>query len=429
MKKHAFLAVGAIAALSLVACSAADAAGPAEITPGQATGSITYESWTPTAEVFDNVVAAFTSQNPDVEITGTLSPYEDYLTSLQTQLKSGAGPDVFVVQPGAVLNQFKQYIEPLDNYATAFEGDGWEDAYNAEPLERAQVDGVTYGLPVGYGVAGFLWVNKTLLDQAGVAVPGTYDELVDAAQKLNAAGIETIALGAKDSWQDVDYFLSIAASIDPDALYAALEGTGPWTDPALVKAFDTWAGLFSDGLVQDGAAGAATYTDAYDLFVDGQAAFFANGSWNLDMYVNSLDLVSRFDIDAIALPVPGMDDGAPITGDVSGIVVVNKASENKEAAYQLASFMSQGDGAQILLDAALDFPVTQDGKTPTALPEQAGPARASIEKLIADQLVGYRQVPSATVSEALGAALIGIATGGTTGEDAAQRVQDAADNA
>lgn len=428
MKKTTIGGLGLALSLALAGCAGQAAPTAESIEVGPATGALSYESWTPTEATFDTIIEGFTAENPDVELTGTLAPLEDYQTSLQTQLRSGSGPDVFVVSPGAMYNQYREYFEPVDAYAEAFDGEDWADIFNADALERAQTDGATYGLPVGYGVAGFLWVNKTLLAEAGVEVPTTYDELVSASETLKAAGIQPIALGGKDAWMNIDYFLAIAAALDKDALYAALEGEGDWTDPALVEAFEIWSGLFTDGVVQEGAIGAATYSDTYDLFTEGKAAFFANGSWNLDMYVNSLDRIADYDIDAIALPLPGVDDGAPITGDVSGIVVVNKASKNKAAAYQLASYMSRGEGAQVLLDAFLDFPVTNDGKTPTTAPEESLTARSSIESLIETKLAGYRQVPLASVSEALSAALAGVATGDVTGEEAAQRVQDAAEN-
>lgn len=429
MKRAGLAAMSVVAVIALAGCSSNTGTPAPEVSTGPATGELEFQSWTPTQETFDSISAAFTDVNPEASVTGTLSPFEDYQTALQTQLRSGGGPDVFVVQPGAMLNQFQQYIEPIDGYADAFMGDDWKASYNADPLARATVGDQVLGLPIGYGVAGFLWVNKTVLADAGVEVPTTYDELVAAATELKAKGIAPIAFGAKDTWQDVDYYLALAASVNKEALYAALDGSGDWDNPDLVTAFDMWQQLFTDGVVQDGAAGAATYTDTYDLFTQGKAAFFANGSWNLDMFKNSLDLVGSQDIDVMPLPVPGTSETAPITGDVTGIVVVNKNSDNKSSAFQLAQFMSEGAGAQILTDAALDFPVTTDGPAPTDLPESANQARASIEKLISDDLAGYRQVPSAAVSTALGDALVGIISSGLSPEDAAARVQEAADNA
>jgi hypothetical protein len=48
--------------------------------------------------------------------------------------------------------------------------------------------------------------------------------------------------------------------------------------------------------------------------------------------------------------------------------------------------------------------------------------------MIESKLAGYRQVPLPSVSEALSAALAGVATGEVTSEEAAQRIQDAAEN-
>jgi len=427
MKRNCGGAAMIVGAVLLSGCAAGGGSSEVVSTEPPA-GELRYESWTPTEETFDAVVSAFTEENPEVEVVGTLSPFEDYQTALQTQLRSGQGPDVFVVQPGAMLNQFAQYIEPVEAYEEAFDGAGWREKYNAEPLERASVGDETLGLPVGYGVAGFLWVNNTLLEQNGLTAPASYDELVEVSESLADAGVQPIAFGAKDTWQDVDYYLALAAALDADALYAAMAGEGGWDDPELVEAFGAWQSLFQDGVVQQGAAGAATYTDTYDLFTQGKAAFFANGSWNLDMYRNSLDLVERYDIDVMRLPVPGSDSSAPITGDTA-VVVVNKYSENKSAAFQLARYMSSGAGAQILTDAALDFPVTVDGPTPEGLPESAQQARATIEDLIANDLAGYRQVPSPSVNTALGDALVGLISSDLTPEDAAARVQSAAEEA
>lgn len=429
MKKSVFSAIGIVAALSiaLVGCSSSSVTPGAQITKGPATGSLQFESWTPTQETFDAVVKSFTAANPKASVKGTLSPFADYQTALQTQLRSGGGPDVFVVQPGAMLNQFRQYIEPVDAYATALDGADWAAAYNAEPLARATVGKQTYGLPMGYGVAGFLWVNKSILKQQGLTVPQTYADLVSVSKTLNAHGIAPIAFGAKDTWQDVDYYLVIAASLNKKALYAALSGSGSWSNPDLVKAFGLFKQLFKDGVIQEGAAGASTYSDTYDLFTKGKAAFFANGSWNLDMYKNSLSLIGSADIDVIPLPVPGGTSTAPIIGDTN-IVVVNKNSKNKAAAFKLARFMSEGQGAQLLTNAALDFPVTKNGPTPADLPSAAGQSRASIENLISTVLTGYRQVPSPTVNTALGNTLVGLISSDLSASDAAARVQAAAKN-
>lgn len=422
------LAVTACSPSSSQSDSSADSSAASQADTA-ASGTIRYESWTPTQETLDKLIAGFNESDPDVEVEHTLAPIADYQTSLQAQLRSGGGPDVFVVEPGAMFAQYRQYFEPLDDYAATSIGEDWSGAYRPETLARGQHDGQTLGLPIGYGVAGFLWVNRTVLDRAGVPVPTSYEELVTAARDLKNRGIAPIALGAKDTWQRNDYFMSLAAAADADALYAALEGSGSWKEPALVDAFADWQRLFEDGVVQDGALGAATYNDTYNLFVNGKAAFLANGSWNLDMFVNSLDAVEDYEIDAVPMIAPGSSEPAPVVGDVSGIVVVNKNSDNKAAAYRFAEYLSYGGGGQIWANAFLDFPVTTEPVEPTTIPAQAETARASIETMIEENMAGYRQIPSPSVSEELAAVLGSLAAGSMTPEEAAAQVQHAADSA
>jgi raffinose/stachyose/melibiose transport system substrate-binding protein len=425
-----------LAALALAACGGSQAGSDAtaEDVAGvkkAATGSIAFESWTPTEETMDEILAAFEKDNPKADVTVKLAAYEDYQTSLKTQLASGGGPDVFLVAPGAMFNQFSSFMTPIDELATELVGPDWESRYREETLARATHRGEVLGLPSGYTAAGLMWANTSLLAEHGLDVPTSYEQLKTVAAALRKEGLSAFALGAKDAWQNLDYFMAIAnggGATEP--LYAALEGRGSWTDPALVRAFEGWGRLFRDGVLQKGAVGSATYNDTYDLFLDGKAAFLANGSWNMDMFVNSADKIEKLDVQVVGFPAPGATGPAPVTADVEAIIAVNRRSQNKAAAFRLAEFMSLGGGAQILMDAFLYYPVASEPMEPTKqLSADAREAREQIGDLMENNLVGYRQIPDPAVSEALGQALAGVATGRLDAQKAAEQVQQAADGA
>jgi raffinose/stachyose/melibiose transport system substrate-binding protein len=418
----------------LLAVTACSGGGSGDGTPSDvsnvtapATGTISYEAWTPTATVLSSIVDAFTKANPGVKISTKLEPNADYLANLKTELASGTGPDVFVLPPGAQFNQFKSFMAPLDDYAAASLGSGWASKFDPAVLGRAQPDGKTLGLPLGAGAAGLMWVNKSLLDQYQLPVPQNYDQLKSDAAALQKVGVAGLALGAKDTWQDVDYFMAIASSSAKSPLYAAMEGKGKWTDPALVQAFTRWGQLFKDGVLQQGAVGAGTYNDTYNLWLDQKAAFLANGSWNMDMFVNSADKIGKMNVVVVPFIAPGGDGYAPITDDPN-IVMVNKNAKNKAAAYKLAEFMAAGAGAQQLNNAFLDFSVLNPPLQPTtALTDNAKSVRASISQILKTGKGGYRNIPSAAVNDALGQALQGVASGQFSPDAAAKQVQTAAD--
>jgi raffinose/stachyose/melibiose transport system substrate-binding protein len=434
--KRSLAVLPVLAALALAACGGSDsgADATAEDVAGvarEATGTIAFESWTPTQETMDEIVAAFNKENPDADVTAKLAAYEDYQTSLKTQLASGGGPDVFLVAPGAMFNQFSSFMTPIDELAAKAVGPDWKSRYREETLARATHEGEVLGLPSGYTAAGLMWANKSLLAEHGLEVPTSYDELKAVAATLREDGVSALALGAKDAWQNLDYFMAIAnGGGATEQLYAAMEGGGSWQDPALVRAFASWGRLFKDGVLQKGAIGSATYNDTYDLFLAGKAAFLANGSWNMDMFVNSADKIDDLDVEVVGFPAPGATGAAPVTADVEAIIAVNRRSENKAAAFKLAEFMSLGGGAQILMDAFLYYPVASAPMEPkTKLTGDARGVREQIGDLMESNLAGYRQIPEPAVSDALGQALAGVAAGRLSAEEAAEQVQQAAGGA
>lgn len=416
----ASLGIIAAGAILLSGCSA----------PTQPSGSvtITYEAWGPSQTTMDRVIADFESANPKIKVKATLLPYADYVTAIKTELSSGTGPDVFDLQTGGMLNEFRTLLEPIGPLAKTELGQKWSSTYNATALKQATVSGTVYGLPHGFQMAGFLWVNESLLKANGLQVPKTYDDLVAASRKLRAAGVVPVAIGAKDDWMDIDIFSSLSNAVAPGDQYAAMNGKGKWTTPGLVKSFGDFAALFTDGVAQDGAVGATSYTDTYDLFADGKAAFFTNGSWNQDMFVSIPARIGKFTAGVTLMPTPA--GPAPVTAGIGGLLTVNKSSKNKAAAFKLASYMSAGAGQKTLSNSSLDFSVTSSPVTPgSSSNANAAAVRTALTGFLNSHVVGYREVPNAAVKSALGQALIKLAAGTIDGAAASKLVQQAKEDA
>jgi raffinose/stachyose/melibiose transport system substrate-binding protein len=415
----AVLAMATVGVLALAGCAA-----PGEEAEEGGDVTITYSAWTPEQSAFDEIAAGFTDENPNITVTGSLAPYADYLAALRTELAAGAGPDVYVLEPGALMDQFKELIAPVEELT---EDDSWKDDYIESALAGATVDGTVLGLPTGVNAAGFLWVNESLLASNGLDVPTNYDELVDASAALTAAGFAGVAYGGKDTWQNLDYFMAMANSIDSDGLYSALDGDGSWETDELVEAFERFKGIFDDGVTQSGATGAATYMDALNLFLDGKAAFYASGTWELGLYVGESVKEKFGAFDSTIIPFPAGDGESFVTADASSILVVNKNSEHKEEALAFIEYMSRGAGAQVLADAFIMNQPTKDATGPSSLTPEASATRDKIVGFIDTNLAGYRQLRNVDVKEALSSALTELMIGSITPEEAAERVQAASD--
>ncbi|HEX8507953.1 MAG TPA: sugar ABC transporter substrate-binding protein [Propionibacteriaceae bacterium] len=148
----------------------------------QAGGTLTYWSWTPSAEA---QVAAFEKAYPKVDIklvnAGT---GQTHYTKLQNAIKAGSGaPDVAQIEYFA-LPQFALAKSLVDLNAYGF--GSFKDQYSPGPWSSVAINNGLFGLPQDSGPMAMFY-NKTVFDKHKIAVPKTWDEYIAAAKKLNAA--------------------------------------------------------------------------------------------------------------------------------------------------------------------------------------------------------------------------------------------------
>lgn len=185
----AIVVASALIGTALAGCASNSSGTPAGSTDVAAAlkkgGTITYWSWTPSAEA---QVAAFEKAYPKVHVklvnAGTNTT--EY-TKLQNAIKAGSGaPDVAQVEYYAIP-QFALSKSLVD--LTAYGFDSLKSAYTPGPWSSVNVGGGLYGLPQDSGPMA-LFYNKTVFDKYGLTVPKTWDEYIADAKKLHAANPE-----------------------------------------------------------------------------------------------------------------------------------------------------------------------------------------------------------------------------------------------
>ncbi|MFD4031195.1 ABC transporter substrate-binding protein [Streptomyces sp. NPDC058637] len=135
-------------------------------------------------------------------------------------------------------------------------------------------------LPYEYNIEGIFY-NKKLFQENGIAVPGTWDELADAAAKLDAEKIQPFSASGQQGWP-ITRLLStyLYRSLGPDALQEVADGKAKLTDPEYVKAAEEIAALGEKGYFGKGV-GSIDYDTAMNQFLNGKAGMFYMGSWAL----------------------------------------------------------------------------------------------------------------------------------------------------
>lgn len=145
---------------------------------------------------------------------------------------------------------------------------------------KALYGGKVEVLPYEYNIEGIFY-NKKLFQENGIAVPGTWDELVAAAAKLDGRKVQPFSASGQQGWPITRLVSTyLYRSLGPDALQKVADGQAKLTDPEYVKAAEEIAALGKKGYFGKGV-GSIDYDTAMNQFLNGEAAMFYMGSWAL----------------------------------------------------------------------------------------------------------------------------------------------------
>ncbi|BDI22105.1 ABC transporter substrate-binding protein [Herbiconiux sp. L3-i23] len=436
LRRTAVIAGAAVVGISLAACAGGASGG----TTGGDANTVTFRSWSPVEQTTQAMIAAFTEANPDTTIDATIFNYPEYIVDLQTRASSGTMPDIVGLQPGALTQQYRDYLMPLQDCAVDTWGDDWQSKFYPIGIDQARMgnpdgDENFYALPILTQTVN-LWANTEILDAKGVAVPTTWDELTAATTALQGESYAPFLLPAKDSWLRNVVFLQIANNIAPGLVYEAEDGTGSWTDPQIVEAFDYWGKLFTDGIAQDGAIGLDAYPSGANQFEAGNAAMIPLGAWWIQQSDPTKDQSS---IPPLSVGMEGYEPflfptipgGAPESQFVGGIDValgISKDSANPDLACKVLTDFIAGEGAQKLVDTMNDVPAV----TGLAPSEFTSDKQEEIWNTFVNdwlpQVQYSRYFKDPALDQAVADALAAVATGDQTPEEAAASVQAVQDS-
>ncbi|CAL9341024.1 sugar ABC transporter substrate-binding protein [Streptomyces sp. Tu 3180] len=187
-----------------------------------------------------------------------------------------------------------------------------------------------------------LFYNKDILDEAGVRVPTTWDELRRTAKRLtegNRYGLALSAGGAEDGVFQFTPFMWSNGGDETDL-----------DSPQVVEALDYWKALLQDGSLSKSTVN-WTQADVNDQFMAGNAAMMINGPWQVETLNTEKSL--HWEIAQIPVPEAGAESVGPLggavltvprTGDTerertAGRIVACLAGEEEQLTYALNSWM------------------------------------------------------------------------------------------
>jgi len=289
----------------------------------------------------------FESKNPGITVKLDVIPSENVRTILQTQLRSGKGPDVFGYDTGPGFAGALAKAGLLHDLTGAYAKYNWPIYDFAK--QRVTFDGKLVGIPGQLETVG-LFYNKDLFAKHGVAEPQNLPELMTGLTKLRDAGVIPMAVNDKDGWQGGHLLsMSLSSDVGGPGMDKLLSGEVPWDDPSVVKALKVWADLYDQKLTPPSPT-AINYDNGNALFYSGKAAVNPTGSWL------ALDTERNAKFEAGYIPFPAETSKGIWSGGLGAGIFISASSTKVEAAEKFLDYGTTQEHGKWAVENLQDIP-------------------------------------------------------------------------
>lgn len=234
-------------------------------------------------------VAEF-EQMTGIKVNLEVFPEDQFRNKRMIELNAGGTVDGYMIMPGqAKLHYWKAgWLKPLDQYLAdpAVTDPAWDvQDFFAGPMKGSSIEGKQIGIVIN-AEASLLSYRKDLFDQFKVKVPGTMDELEQAAKFFNGkeidgkkmVGITLRGKGSAATSQWVDFLYSFGGS------WTNAQGQSNLASAESINAFKFYGDLLSNY----GPQGATMlhWAESTSIFMEGKAAMIYDANVFKSLYEN-----------------------------------------------------------------------------------------------------------------------------------------------
>ena len=288
---------------------------------------------------FENAVKAYEESTGNKVNDGSATSNEEWKAKVLTDFETGSEPDVLFYFTNADAEPFigAGKVVSLEEIRAEYP----DYAGNMkDSMIAVAADGKQYAVPSS-GYWENMFVNKKVLEDCGVAVPGpdyTGDQFLADCETIKEAGYTPIAC----SLVEVPHYWFEFTVMNNGTVENHLDVPAAADDAAAAK----WAAGLNDikALYEAGFFPANTLTasdaETVELFNSGEAAFLIDGSWKVGYFTENAEDLNDF---AIAyVPGKGERSASEAIGGISmGYFITTKAWNDPDKREAAVEFVSQ----------------------------------------------------------------------------------------
>ncbi len=347
MKTKKLAALGLVGVLALAACgsdddddAAADSSGdgssleaPAEDT--EATLRVWLNGPDTPDEMIELAKAEFAEQYPNVTVEVERQEWDGLVNRLDTVLPTEDSPDIFEVgNTQAQSFEAAGAMVDLTEYKDDLGGDDLVDSL----VEAGTYDDQFYGVPY-YGGARIVVYRKDLLEKAGLEVPTTLDDFVEAGKALKADNADVPNFSGiyfpGRNWQAMLSFIWDAGGD------IAVNEDGEWVGELANE--ESVAGLTTvQDIMENANAAPADSDDAEDYldFCNGEVGMLMGPGWKMGQITGEDGCPGKYDAVLGAFALPGSDGGVAPSFLGGSNLGISSQSENQGLALEFLKVLT-----------------------------------------------------------------------------------------
>lgn len=322
-----------VAALVLTACT--PAATPAATSePTKAAVEVTFWHAYATGSAEETAMAKLVEQAgkdlPHIKINVLQIPFGDIFNKYRTDVAAGGGPDMFIAPNDSMGDDARAGL--IADITSLVEGK--LSGYSQLSIDGMTLDGKIYGVPESLKAVA-LYYNKELLPNP----PKTTDELKALMESDTPI---SVSFGCYHHW---GFYNAFGGKIfDENWNFVADQGG---VADAFAYLNDLYQVAVEKGLPKNDG-------DAAAPFREGKIAMTTNGNWALGDYKTALG----DKLGVVPLPAGPAGPAAPLLG-VDGFYL-NPNSANKDAAIELALYLTNKNSQTVMMNEAGHVPARSD---------------------------------------------------------------------
>jgi raffinose/stachyose/melibiose transport system substrate-binding protein len=306
-------------------------------------------------------IKKFEAGSDGVTVKLDVVPSDNVRTILQTQLRSGNGPDVFGYDTGPGFAGALSKAGLLHDLTGAYAKYKWPVYDFAK--QRVTFDGKLVGIPSQMEEVGVFY-NKDIFARLGLSEPKNLSDLTAAATKIKAAGIIPMTLADKEGWEGGHLLsMSLSSEVGSAGMDKLLKGDTPWDDASVVSALKVWSDFYDQKLLTPSPT-AVTYDNANALFYSGKAAMNPTGSW----LAQEIERQAKFKIGFI--PFPSTSGKGIFSGGLGSGTFISANSKKVDASEKFLNYQMTAEHGKWAVEKLQDipaFPVDTSGVKATPL--------------------------------------------------------------